>query len=67
MSEAADQIAADAMKPQSVSNDGVTIVRRPSADSIAADRYKRDVAATASSNANLGFRINQIVPSGGPR
>jgi hypothetical protein len=54
-------------KSQSTSADGVAVTRRSVADEIAWDRYKRDVASTASTNAGPGFRIAQIVPSGGPQ
>jgi len=67
MSDLSDQIALDALKPQSTSADGVTITRRSVSEQIAADKYARDLAAQASTNKGPGFRICQIVPSGGAR
>ncbi len=54
-------------KSQSTSADGVAITRRSVSDEIAWDRYKRSVSAASPDNAGPGFRIMQIVPSGGPR
>ncbi|HIF00783.1 MAG TPA: hypothetical protein EYQ63_28210 [Fuerstia sp.] len=67
MSELSDQITTDAQKPQAISADGVTVTRRSLSDQIEVDRYLQDVAATAPANKGPGFRINQIVPSGGPQ
>ena len=67
MSDLSDQIALDAVKAASISNDGVTVARRSLADQIAADRYARDVAAAASPAANFRNMISQIVPGGGPQ
>ena len=66
MSDVSDKIAADALKTQSTTNDGVSITRRSLKDQIEADRYLRDIAATDPENAGLGFRINQVVANGGP-
>ena len=52
-------------KAQSTSADGVSVTRRSVSDEIAWDRYKRDIAAT--NGTGRGFRIQQIVPSGGPQ
>ena len=67
MSELSDQIPIDAQKPQSISADGVTVTRRSLQEQIDVDRYLRDVSATDPANKGPGFRINQIVPSGGPQ
>ena len=67
MSELSDLIPIDAQKPQSISADGVTVTRRSLQEQIDVDRYLRDVAATAPASKGPGFRINQIVPSGGPQ
>lgn len=70
MSEVSDlEAMADAefAKSQSTSADGVSVSRRSLQDQIAWLKYKRDQAAVASTNAGPGFRINQIVPSGGPQ
>jgi hypothetical protein len=67
MSELSDQISTDAQKPQSISADGVTVTRRSLQEQIDVDRYLRDVSATDPANKGPGFRINQIVPSGGPQ
>jgi len=66
MSDLSDQIALDATKSQSVTNDGVTVTRRALQDQIAADRYLRDVAATPENAASLFKSMNfKIVPPGG--
>jgi len=62
-----DAIDARVQKAQATTADGVSVNRRSVSDEIAWDRYKRDVSATSSANAGPGFRIMQIVPSGGPR
>jgi len=70
MSEASDLEAAidiQALKSQSTSADGISVSRRSLADQVAYLRYKRDQAAVTPANAGIGFRINQIVPSGGPQ
>ena len=67
MSELSDLIPIDAQKPQSISADGVTVTRRSLQEQIDVDRYLRDVSATTPANKGPGFRINQIVPSGGPQ
>jgi len=65
MSNLSDQIATDTSKPQSVTVDGVTVTRRSLKEQIEADRYLRDTAAADPANKGPGFRIQQIVPSGG--
>ncbi len=70
MSEASDfeaEVSAKAAKAQTVSNDGVTVSQRSLADQIAWAKHLRDTAATSAANKGPGFRICQIVPSGGPR
>lgn len=65
MSTLSDQIALDALKPQAVSNDGVSVTRRSLKDQIEADRYARDVAATPANAAALFRSMNyKIVPPG---
>lgn len=66
MSDTSDQIAIDALKPASVSNDGVTVTRRSLKEQIEADRYLRDIAATPTNAAALFKSMNfKIVPPGG--
>ena len=67
MSDLSEQIASNAVKPQSVTADGVTVTRRSLKEQIEADRYLRDTAATDPANKGPGFRIQQIVTSGGPQ
>lgn len=65
MTTLSDQIALDALKPQAVSNDGVSVTRRSLKDQIEADRYARDVAATPTNAASLFKSMNfKIVPPG---
>lgn len=65
MSALSDQIALDALKAQSVSNDGVTVVRRSLKDQIEADKYARDVAAAGDVGGTLRNMISVMVPPGG--
>ena len=66
MSETSDQIAIEALRPQSVSNDGVTVTRRSLKEQIEADRYLRDIAATPANGAALFKSMNfKVVPPGG--
>ena len=66
MSATSDQIAIDALKPASVSNDGVTVTRRSLKEQIEADRYLRDINATPTNAASLFKSMNfKIVPPGG--
>ena len=66
MTTTSDQIAIDALKPVSVSNDGVSVTRRSIKDQIEADRYLRDIAATPANGASLFYSMNfKVVPPGG--
>jgi hypothetical protein len=66
VSATSDQIAIDALKAASVSNDGVTVTRRSLKEQIEADRYLRDIAATPTNAASLFMSMNfKIVPPGG--
>jgi len=65
MSELSDQIAADALKAQSTSVDGVSVSRRSLADQIAADKYLADKAATSDMSSAIRGMIFKIVPPGG--
>lgn len=65
MSEPADQLAAEALKPQSVSNDGVTVSRRSLADLIAYEKHLAAKQATASPAAMFLGMNCKIVPPGG--
>lgn len=67
MSDISDRIETDALKPQSTSVDGTTVVRRSLTEQIAADRYARDVAAATPTNAASLFKsMNcKIVAAGG--
>lgn len=65
MTDISDQIESDALKPQSTSVDGVSSTRRSLKDLIEADQYIAAKNATAASNKQTGFRIQQIVPQGG--
>ena len=53
MSDVSDQIALDALKAASVSNDGVSVTRRSLREQIEADRYLRDIGATPTNAASL--------------
>lgn len=63
MSTISDHAAAEALKSQSVTVDGQTIVRRSADDIIKLDQYQR--AQGAPSNPWMGLRMRQIVPPGG--
>lgn len=65
MSEPADQLAAEALKPASVSNDGVTISRRALKDLIEYENHLASKAATASPAAMFRAMNSKIVPPGG--
>jgi hypothetical protein len=54
-------------KMASTTADGVSVTRRSVDEEIAWDRYKRSVSAGTTANRGPGFRIQQIVPSGGPQ
>lgn len=65
MSDISDQIDLDALKAQTVSNDGVTVSRRSLTELIEADRYQRANAAAASPAANFLLMNCKIVAPGG--
>ena len=67
MSDLSDQIAIDAEKAASVSNDGVTVTKRSLADQIAADKYLRSVASADATDLLAGFwsKQSKCVPPGG--
>jgi len=64
MTTLSDQIAADAIKPQSFSADGISVGNRSLADQIAADKYGRANAAAASPVKALKTMFMKIVPPG---
>ena len=64
MTTLSDQIAADAIKPQSMSGDGVSVSNRSLADQIAADKYGRANAAVASPAKAIKTMFMKIVPPG---
>ena len=63
MTTLSDQIAADAIKPQSISGDGVSVSNRSLADQIAADKYGRANAAASPAKA-IKTMFMKIVPPG---
>jgi hypothetical protein len=65
MADLSEQIEADALKPQSVSNDGVSVSRRSLSEQIEADKYLASKAATASPAAMFRSMTMRIVPPGG--
>lgn len=65
MSDLSDRIETDALKPQSVTADGVSITRRSLADQIAADKYLADKAASADMSRTVKNLFSRIVPPGG--
>ena len=67
MSDLSDQIAEDALKPQSTTADGVSVTRRTLTEQIAADKYAREATATDPANmaATLRGMMFKIVPPGG--
>jgi len=65
LSEPADQLAAEALKAASVSNDGVTVTRRSLKDLIEYENHLAAKKATASPAAMLRSMCSKIVPPGG--
>lgn len=65
MSTLSDKIATNALKPQTVSNDGVTVTQRSLADMIAAEKFAAGQTAVASPAAMLKAMQLRIVPPGG--
>jgi len=66
VSEISDQLAAEALKAQSVSNDGVMVARRSLAELIEYEKYLASKTATAATPAAM-FRsmTSKFVPPGG--
>jgi hypothetical protein len=65
LSDLSEQIEADALKPQSVTNDGVSVSRRSLTEQIEADKYLASKAATASPAAMFRSMTCKIVAPGG--
>lgn len=61
----ADQIAVNALSPQTASVDGVTAAQVPIPDQIEADRYRRTQATLASNGSGWGsVRTARVQPPG---
>lgn len=67
MSTLSDQIAADALKPQSMSGDGISVSNRSLPDQIAADKYAQANKAATNMPAAIRGMFFKIVPPGGSR
>jgi hypothetical protein len=65
MSEPADQLAAEALKPQTVSNDGVTVSRRSLTELMEYEKHLAGKTAAASPAATFLGMNCKIVPPGG--
>lgn len=65
MAEPADQLAAEALKAQSVSNDGVTVTRRSLSELIEYEKHLASKTATASPAATFRGMTMRVVPPGG--
>lgn len=65
MAEPADQLAAEALKPASVSNDGVTVSRRSLAELIEYEKHLAGKTAAANMTATVRGMFSKIVPPGG--
>ena len=66
MSEISDQLAAEALKAASVSNDGVSVSRRSLTELMEYERHVAGkAAASASPGAMLRSMVSKIVPPGG--
>ena len=65
MSEIADQLASEALKPQSVSNDGVSVSRRALSELIAYENHLAAKTAAASPAAMFRGMNCKIVAPGG--
>ena len=65
MSEPADQLAAEALKAASVSNDGVTVSRRSLTELMEYERHLAAKAATADMAATVRGMFSKFVPPGG--
>ncbi len=60
--EITDQIASNALQPQSMSVDGQTVTEHSLQDQIAAAKFLQ--AQTAAQGSNCGLRFSKIVPPG---
>jgi len=65
MTEPADQLAAEALKAQSVSNDGVAVTRRSLTELMDYENHQASKAAAASPAATFRGMTMRIVPPGG--
>jgi hypothetical protein len=65
MSEISDQLAAEALKAASVSNDGVTVSRRSLTELIEYEKHLAGQTAAASPAAMFRGMTCRIVPPGG--
>ena len=65
MSEPADQLAAEALKAASVSNDGVTVSRRSLTELMEYERHLAGKAAAADMASTVKNMFSVFVPPGG--
>jgi hypothetical protein len=65
MTDIADTIADEALKPASVSNDGVTVSRRSLSELIAYQKFLQANEAAADPTLALQSMTRRIVPPGG--
>ena len=65
MSDLTDRISTDALKPQTVSNDGVTVSQRSLQDQIEAAKFEASHIAAASPTEVMRAMQMRLVPPGG--
>jgi hypothetical protein len=65
VSAISDQLAAEALKPQTVSNDGVTVSRRSLTELMECEKHLAAKAATADMGATVRGMFSKIVAPGG--
>lgn len=65
MSSIEDQLAAEALKAASVTNDGVTVSRRPLSELIEYENHLAAKTATADMASTVRGMFSKIVPPGG--
>jgi uncharacterized protein YpuA (DUF1002 family) len=65
MTEPADQLAAEALKAQSVSSDGVSVTRRSLTELMAYEKHQAAKAGSLSPAAMFRGMTMRIVPPGG--
>jgi hypothetical protein len=65
MAEPADQLAAEALKAQSVSNDGVTVTRRSLTELMEYEKHLAAKTAAADMTATVRGMFSKIVAPGG--